>query len=440
MKVGIDSIAHYVPSIYLDIADLAQERNIEAAKLQKGLGLYQMALCDVQEDTATMAANALLKLIIDNDLDPKNIHRIYLGTESALDAAKPTATYAAGMVEDVLKDTHGERCFKHTDIVDMTFACIGAVDVLQNCLDFVRANPDKQAIVISSDYAKYELNSGGEYTQGAGAIAMLVKANPAIISFSQHWGVGFDGVFDFFKPRRTYDKSILANPEDSDAETVEIFKDEPVFEGQYSNQCYQDRIREAYFHLKEQMGTDEVLFRDWENLIFHLPYAFHGKRIFSEIYALENQLDTSDLRAITKSDEYRAFVNDKIETTQRASSAIGNMYSASIFMAMLSALETSLSNDKELQGKKLGFLAYGSGSKSKVFEAVIENNWKEKIAKIKLFDSLKDRIKISFADYEKLHKKQLTSPLHTDYKGFALENIENEIPHLVGARYYSFKG
>ncbi|MEZ4948983.1 MAG: hypothetical protein R2784_06275 [Saprospiraceae bacterium] len=27
----------------------------------------------------------------------------------------------------------------------------------------------------------------------------------------------------------------------------------------------------------------------WERLIFHLPYAFHGKRIASEIYMMEQK-------------------------------------------------------------------------------------------------------------------------------------------------------
>lgn len=438
MNVGIHGIAFYVPNIYLNIAELAKARNIEAAKLQKGLGLLQMAFPDTQEDTATMAANALLKLFEDHQINPHDIDRIYLGTESALDASKPTATYAVGMVEKVLAKEFGNRCFKHLDVVDMTFACIGAVDVLDNCLDFVRAHPNKKAIVISSDYAKYQLNSGGEYTQGAGAVAMMVQANPDIIAFDKHMGIGFESVFDFFKPRRKYDKSILANPEKSSADEVEIFLDEPVFEGHYSNQCYQDRIREAYLHLKTQLGINKPLFNDWQNLVFHLPYAFHGKRIFAEIFAMEKKMDTSDLRAITKTEEYKTFVNDKIEITQRASSAIGNMYSASIFMAMLSALETSLLENIELKGKKFGFFAYGSGSKAKVFEGTIQPNWKKKITPLNLFKTLQNRKEITFADYEKLHKKQLSDPINQEYKGFALEKIETETPHLIGARYYQF--
>ena len=41
-------------------------------------------------------------------------------------------------------------------------------------------------------------------------------------------------------------------------------------------------------------------------------------------------------RAVSKSTMYQAFVQDSIEMSERASSEIGNMYTASIFMALLS--------------------------------------------------------------------------------------------------------
>jgi hydroxymethylglutaryl-CoA synthase len=112
------------------------------------------------------------------------------------------------MVEKVLEKEFGERVFRNCDVVDMTFACIGAVDALHNSLDFVRANPDKKAVVIASDYAKYELASSGEYTQGGGAVAVLVSSKPDLIEIENNWGVATESVFDFFKPRRHFKKKI----------------------------------------------------------------------------------------------------------------------------------------------------------------------------------------------------------------------------------------
>ena len=215
MEFGIDAIDYYLPRIALKISSLAEKRNIIPAKLEKGLGLKFMALTDCNEDTASMAANALLNLIENNDIDPKTIGRIYLGTESALDAAKPTATYAVGTVEKIMSSKYGERCFRNCDVVDLTFACIGAVDALENCLDWVKGSSERKAVVIASDLAKYELGSSGEYTQGAGSVAMLITSNPSIIAFKNTIGVSMEHVSDFFKPRKKIDNTYLKEKQTS---------------------------------------------------------------------------------------------------------------------------------------------------------------------------------------------------------------------------------
>ena len=441
MIYGIEAASFHVPSLYLEIKDLAEKRNIEPAKLEKGLGLHKMAFPDVHEDAATFAAEALLKLIKDYNLNPKEISRIYLGTESALDAAKPTATYAMQMVETVLEKDFGARCFKNCDVVDMTFACVGAVDALQNCLDFCRANPGKKAVVIASDYAKYELESSGEYTQGGGAVALLLSDNPQLLEIENVYGVATESVFDFFKPRRVALKSDLNSSTEFMPDKIEIFTDEPVFDGHYSNQCYQDRIREAYEHYKDQTGIEKP-YKDWRYLIFHLPYAFHGKRVFTELYSLENQLPfgtPEEQKTVAKSEDYLNFINRKIEPSQRASSEVGNMYTASVFMALLSAMQVSYDNHEDLEGQKIGFLAYGSGSKAKVFAGKVGQSWRNVVEKWNIFENLKNRTSINFETYEKLHRKQLESSVNLHYQGFGLSRIETENPASVGARYYDYR-
>ena len=441
MKYGIEAASIYVPHIYLPIKDLAIQRNIDPDKLEIGLGLKKMAILDVHEDTATIAANTLLKLIIDFNINPNEIGRIYLGTESALDGAKPTVTYAVQLVESVLENQFGERPFKHTDVVDMTFACVGGVDALHNSIDYVRVNPAKKAIVIAADYAKYGLESTGEYTQGAGAVAMLISNQPDLIAFDNNWGIGMESVFDFFKPHQATSNRNILNALETTKSEIEIFSDEPVFDGQYSNECYKNRVREAYFNFKDQTNVEGKLYENWRYIAFHLPYAFQGKRMFSDVFALENGQDNSNdnLKIISKSDEYKALIKEKVEPTQRASSEIGNMYTASIFTAFLSALQVSTDNNEDLTGKTVGFISYGSGSKSKVFQGKIGEGWKDVMNKVDLFNYLNQREAISFEQYEDLHNKNQKTSINAS-KGFALDRIETEIPDLKGARYYTFKG
>lgn len=499
--VGICDMAFYVPKLYLNIENLAIERNLEYNKLNKGLGLESMRIPDKHEDAATMAANAVDELMEKNQLKPQEIGRIYLGTESALDGAKPTATYVLEMLRRKFKSKYGPNCFNNCDVVDLTFACIGAIDALQNTLDWVRGNKNRKGIVVASDFAKYELNSGGEYTQGAGAIAMLIQHNPKLIVIDDIIGVATQGVHDFFKPRRTHSKKELLNemfdlakinnksvddvlkniPDtlevngilDSNEETIQIYKETPIFDGQYSNWTYQNRIKEAYlnYYDKRQEQTDHSVemdyFDSWDRLIFHLPYAFHGKRIASELFMIsmkkrglwtnfsskvmeepirENFEDDTlyestrvkFLRSITKTEEYTTFVNEKLEKAQRASTLTGNMYACSIFLALMSTLESDLNEGVDLTNAKFGFFGYGSGSKSKVFEGRLQDTWKNVVSNFNVFQKLEEGLEIDYNQYERIHRKQITESIQKPSEEFIIEKIGTEGVRL-GARYYKWQ-
>ena len=464
--VGIDSLAYYVPSLYVDIEELAAKRDISAEKLVKGLGLKKMATPDYDEDSASIAANSLFLLIKENNIDPREVGRVYLGTESGVDSSKPTSSYVVEILEDVFSEQYGERCFKNCDIVDLTFACAGAVDALQNCCDWVRNGENRKAIVIASDIAKYELNSTGEYTQGAGSVSMLISESPSIVSFNGSWGVSTKGIGDFFKPRRTFKRSnilieaakllnkeissneaetLLANSDSkfwSDSnEIVEVYKEEPIFEGQFSNESYKDRVFEAIEDFNNQNNRN--ILTDWENIIFHLPYAFHGRRmiinkwldwmneneiikdVYSEIGEPKSIDDVDWIKKVSKSNLYRKFIEEKIAPGEKASSEIGNMYTASIFMSLISTLVEGVNNTKDYKDKKIGFISYGSGSKAKIFEGTVQENWVEKIKEINLFESLNKRKKISIDVYENLHNRKIASNINNNDGIIKLTKISN---------------
>ncbi|MEY2963560.1 MAG: hypothetical protein RL754_821 [Bacteroidota bacterium] len=468
MKVGIDALSYYVPKHYLPIESLAQARNIEYAKLNQGLGLTSMAFPDVDEDAATMGANAVLRLFKDENVDPKNVGRLYLGTESALDSAKPTATYILDLVEGQLAPEYGEACLRNVDCVDLTFACVSAVDALENALLYVIQNPTKKAIVVASDLAKYDLGSTGEYTQGAGSVALLVGSNPKLVSIDPAVGVATKGERDFFKPRRTYTKaSVLVEAakllgvdlSESDAKAklaqadgfwggnvmLRSYVDEPVFDGQYSNDTYVSRIKEALADFDTKIHVNPAL--DWDKVCMHLPYAFQGRRMLVNFYLdwmktngkwndvvavmgsdlPEDKAEAKEwIRAFSKSDYYRAYVAKALAPAERASSLIGNMYTASIFMGLISTLADAADKGEDITGQRIGFMGYGSGSKAKVFQGQIEAGW-NKVAKLNLFEELESRQAVSFETYENWHNEKLDAPIVTDKKGFTYTGHRTEV-------------
>ena len=215
----------------------------------------------------------------------------------------------------------------------MTFACIGAVDALHNTLDWVArggTEEDRIGIVVFGDNAKYDLESAGEYT-GCWRWSAVDSSQPKADFDSDRWGVSTSPVHDFFKPRREVSiKSVISHVVQLARETgasikegmvdrmvrhlpestvrrmgifshgvdgVQVHRDEPVFDGQFSNQCYQDAVEEAFRDFRAKAEADgrwdaegeTVLTEDWARIIMHLPYAFQAKRMFPAVFAYERR-------------------------------------------------------------------------------------------------------------------------------------------------------
>jgi hydroxymethylglutaryl-CoA synthase len=514
VNVGIDDVAIHFPRLYMDMRDFAEMRGADYGKLNKGLGLKAMAIPDVHEDTATMGAMAVMRLIDRNGIDPRDIGRMYLGTESALDGAKPTATYILDMLTQRYQDRFGVDCFRNCDVVDMTFACIGAVDALHTTLDWAARSSnedDRIGVVIFSDNAKYALESSGEYTQGAGGGALLIRRNPRLLEIPDCWGVSTTPVHDFFKPRRNVSlRSVISNvmtlaqetgqslkkgivermvkhlPESTvrrlgifahGEESVSVHRDEPVFDGQFSNRCYQQAVRQAFHNFSQRAikqnrwdpELDTQFTEQWSRIIMHLPYAFQAKRMFPDVFRHDRmntdmwpgvveqigeqpvKPDTEDpeeimawekemdgyRRAISKTPEYLQFHKECIEKGQRASSLIGNQYTGSIFLALMSTFESDLEENSKLEGELFGLCGYGSGAKAKVFEGKVAPRWREVVAGWQLFERLAGRVAIDQVTYENLHKGLQEESVVSPRGEFALveigENGTNE-----GARTYKW--
>jgi len=51
---------------------------------------------------------------------------------------------------------------------------------------------------------------------------------------------------------------------------------------------------------------------------------------------------------------------------------------------------------------------------------------------------LEKSVEIDFETYEKLHKKEQKQSIRQPKSEWILERIENQIPNLIGARYYKW--
>ena len=144
------------------------------------------------------------------------------------------------------------------------------------------------------------------------------------------------------------------------------------------------------------------------------------------------------MRALSKSPEYLALVRSKIYPSEIASN-VGNIYTGSIFLGLLSALYYTATENADLTSKKSDLLPTVVVQNQKFFEAEIQPSWKDTILKTNLFEDLENRNAISFDIYEKLHKKRTKNTCIATKNEFVLDYIENHNPVLKGARYYKFR-
>ncbi|MGC2599474.1 MAG: hydroxymethylglutaryl-CoA synthase [Nitrososphaeraceae archaeon] len=464
MPVGIDDLAIYIPKLYVDYKDFAKARGIDPQKLEYGIGIKKMALVDTNQDPACMAANACLKLMERNHLHPEDIGRMYVATESGLDESKAMNSFVIGMLEQV----YGEDTFEHAGGIECKFACVSGSYAIYDNANWIRAdeNNGKAAIVIVSDIAKYDIGSAGEYTQGAGAVAILVKQNPRLLSLDQKvTSTIIKNEYDFYRP---------------------FGKETPLVNGNYSNLLYLIQVRKAFDSYKEKaIKTGLIPLKVGESITdhidffsVHLPYRKMGEKALAYLLrhewrylprwkevirelGMEEPLpkdprgtiesiladvefmkaDEKFRRAFMQTSFYNEVYEKKMASSLEASAIIGNLYTASMYMGLRSLLEFEYEKGVELEGKRVGFGSYGSGSSAMVFSGTIQPDYKEVVKEMNLKEEIGIRTKLSMEEYERLHDGRVLtlneSILH-NRREFVLIKIGGITADKAGFREYVY--
>src|SRR5699024_4453640 len=140
------------------------------------------------EDIVTMGAAAAQPLLERHG--QQEIRTLLFATESGVDQSK-----AAGLWVHQLLGLPA-----HVRVVEFKQACYSGTAALQAAIGMISRSPAERVLVIASDEARYELGSAGEPTQGAGAVAMLVSADPALVEIEPVSGVHTVDVDDFWRP------------------------------------------------------------------------------------------------------------------------------------------------------------------------------------------------------------------------------------------------
>ncbi|MFC0265303.1 hydroxymethylglutaryl-CoA synthase [Alloscardovia macacae] len=341
-NIGIDRISMYTPAYYLDVRELAEARGVDPDKYTIGIGQDEQAVIPSSQDAVTMGAAAAADLLA--YIDPERLGLVILGTESGVDASKAGALY----IHELLGLPHTVR------VMEIKEACYGGTAGLLTARDYVAAHPGAQALVIASDVARYGLATGGEVTQGGGAVAMLVSENPRILALSADSTVYSESIQDFWRP---------------------VYTDEAQARGKYSTEQYLEFFARVW-------GASGLSAADCAAVLFHLPYTKMGAKALARL---------AELDAV--SDELRARFQSSIAFSRR----VGNLYTASLYLGLLSLLCSSPAFEGQL-----ALFSYGSGAVGELFTGRLVEGYEKFLPDVNAL--LDARRKVSVGEYENIFR------------------------------------
>src|SRR5690625_2768437 len=96
MEIGIEKISFNIQHLFVHMNDLAKERNVEPEKFTIGIGQEEMAIAPITQDPVTLAANAALQMLTDEDKEA--IDFILFATETGIDQSKAASIYVHRLV------------------------------------------------------------------------------------------------------------------------------------------------------------------------------------------------------------------------------------------------------------------------------------------------------------------------------------------------------
>ncbi len=353
--------SHYV----LDLHDLAEARGVDPAKYSRGLGQDQMGVTAPDEDVVTMGAAAAARLLERQGTD--GIRTLMFATESGVDHSKSAAVIAHGLL----------ALPEQVRTVELKQACYAGAAAVQSAIGIVSRRPQERVLVITGDVARYELGSSGEPTQGAGAVAMLVSADPGLVEIEPVSGVYSADIDDFWRP--------------NDSATA-------LVDGRLSISAYEKALGGAWDDLQAQGGP---AIQDIDALVYHQPFtkmAVKAQRFLAQ--RTGHDLDADAL--------VQAAVYDR---------RLGNTYTASLWAGLVSLLD----HREGLDGRRIGLFSYGSGSAGELLTGIVRPGYADPQRSASITAMLDGRTRLTVPQYEELHNVVLRS------------DRDHETPHVAGA-------
>ncbi|KXB06833.1 hypothetical protein AKJ51_02745 [candidate division MSBL1 archaeon SCGC-AAA382A20] len=206
------------------------------------------------DDPGSYAMNSTLNCLDNNEIDPSNIGKIMVGSESHPYAVKPTASIVAELI--------GSK----RQAVDFEFACKAGTQAIIDAYDSVKANSISYGLAIGADSSQAKPGDALEYAAGDGGAAFLIGKQPIAV---------ING----------YESFVTDTPDFLRKEAEEF----PVHFGRYTGEpAYFKHIERAGNKLLESQETSP---EDYDYTVFHQPNKKFPRKVGNRLGFDKDQIE-----------------------------------------------------------------------------------------------------------------------------------------------------
>lgn len=302
--VGIVSYGFYIPKYRIKLDDIASQWDKCTDKVEKSLKISEKAVAGIDEDILTMAFEASSMAFKNFESIKSMVGAVFIGSETFPYAVKPVSTSLA----EWLQLSNNYLAY------DTQFACKAGTGALASAYALVKAGEMEYALVCASDKANAKPQDALEYSAGSGANAWIV-GNKNVALEIVDWASFSSDTPDFWRRAKA---------------------DYPSHAGRFTG-------GPAYFtHI---LGSSKSLLEkhsmkpsDFTHAVFHMPNGSFPLKVAKMLGFSTEQVEPSYVVPM-----------------------LGNSYSASALMGLVSTLE------KAKAGDLIFFASYGSGAGSDAF-------------------------------------------------------------------------
>ncbi|MDH3891500.1 MAG: hydroxymethylglutaryl-CoA synthase [candidate division Zixibacteria bacterium] len=162
---GIVGYGAHVPRHRIKVEEIAKVWGADAPSYKKGLMLREKSVPPPDMDTITLSVEATRRALIRaQNVDPKDIGAIYIGSESHPYAVKPSGTTVA----EAIGATPDIHC------ADFEFACKAGSEAMFVAMSHVDAGHMDYALGIAADTSQGAPSDALEFSAAAGAAAFIM--------------------------------------------------------------------------------------------------------------------------------------------------------------------------------------------------------------------------------------------------------------------------